>query len=34
MTNKNNEKVDKDLNKFMDNFCDKHKDLMDKLTEM
>ena len=34
MTNKNNEKVDKDLNKFMDDFHDKHKDLMDKLTEM
>ena len=26
--------VDKDLEKFMDDFCDKHNDLMDKLTEM
>lgn len=34
MTNKNNEKVDKDLDKFIDDFYNKHKDLMDKLTEM
>lgn len=34
MTNKNNEKVDKDLDTFMDDFYDKHKDLMDKLAEM
>ena len=34
MTNKNNEKVDKDLNKFMDDFYNKRKDLMDKLAEM
>lgn len=34
MTNKNTEKVDKDLNKFMNDFHDKHKDLMDKLAEM
>ena len=34
MTNKNNEKVDKDLDKFMDDFYNKRKDLMDKLAEM
>lgn len=34
MTNKNTEKVDKDLNKFMNDFHDKHKSLMDKLAKM